>query len=258
MAGKAKTNEFMLSTATVMIGLPAELHDLNPAEHSIGLVKNFTFTSEPAYTELTQGVKGSIVASVMTSNPVRATMEVYEYTAKNLGYALGIDGAQNLEPIVTTTTVSTAVDGDASPAPTTVSVTSATGIVQGDTIMIMIDNEDNFMIRKVTNVATNTLTLSHAITQDIPLGAVVKKVNVIPVGSKDEQPYFAAKIAGVLVSGEKVVIEIPKIRIVRGFNMAFSVDNFGNLPMEFTLYDLVTTDTLYAEFPNEQARIYRA
>lgn len=257
MAGTAKTNDFMLGTATVMIGTPEQLHDLNPTEHSIGLVKNFSITSEPGYTELTQGVKNTIVASVMTSNPVRCSMEAYEFTAKNLSYALGIDGAEDVEAFTTTTTVATPVDGDASPAVSVLAVTLATGIIAGDTIMIVAGEDDHVVIRKVVSVASNNITVNHAL-PDIGAGAVVRKVNVIDVGSKDDQPYYAAKIAGILASGEKVVIEIPKLRIVRGFNMAFATDNFGNLPIEFTVYDLVSTDTLFGEFGGASAKIYKA
>ena len=42
MAGEAKTDSFMLGAATVMIGAMADLYDLNPTDHSIGLVKNFS------------------------------------------------------------------------------------------------------------------------------------------------------------------------------------------------------------------------
>ena len=74
MAGLAKTDAFMLGDATVMIGAMADLLTLNTVEHSIGLVKEFMVKSEPGYTELTQGVKNTVVASVMTSNKVSATM----------------------------------------------------------------------------------------------------------------------------------------------------------------------------------------
>lgn len=248
-AGLAKTNYFLLSTATVMIGAMDELHDLNPTEHGIGLVKNFTMSSEPAYTELQQGVKGSVVFSVMTANPVKATMEVFEYTGKNLSYALGLDGAA-LEDTLGASTVGTAVP--ASPGQNTLLVVSGSTFSAGDTIMIQKDAVDDFVIRKIVSISTNTLTLD----ADLPaigVGAKVKQVNVIDIGSKVDQPFFSAKIAGTLANGEAAVIEIPKLRITKGFNMAFTSDNYGNLPYEFTVYDLVSTDTSYAEFGNGNA-----
>ena len=56
MAGFAVTNEFLLSTATVMIGATSALKSLEPGAHSIGLVKNFKLASDPKLIELTQGV----------------------------------------------------------------------------------------------------------------------------------------------------------------------------------------------------------
>lgn len=255
MPGLAKTNDFMLGTATVMIGPAAELHDLNPAEHSVGLVKNFTITSEPSYTELSQGVKNTIVHSIMTANPVRATMEVYEYTARNLAYSLGLESAEAMAPLTVATTVNGAVNGG-SPTAMTFDVTSAAGLTEGAYIMIELDQEDNFIIRKIVDIATLVITVDQPL-PDIPDDAPVKLVNNIGIGSKDDQPFYAAKIAGKLANGDKVVILIPKLRIVKGFNMAFTTDNYGNLPMEFTLYDLVNTDTFYAEFGGDQARIFR-
>lgn len=257
MAGTAKTNEFMLGTATVMIGAPEDLYNLNPTDHSIGLVKNFTITSEPGYIELTQGVKGQIVASVMNSNPVRCTMEAYEFTSQNLSYALGIEGAEDVTAQTTQTTLSAAVTGASTPV-ATATVTSATGLTVGSYVMIYGTADDDCIVRKIASVSTNTLTFTQPIAKNIASGAVVKKVNGISIGSKTEQPYYAAKIAGVLADGSNVIIDIPKIRIVRGFNLAFATENFGNLPIEFTVYDLVTTDAMYSDFPDGNARMYKA
>lgn len=253
MAGFAKTDNFLLSTATVMIGLPAELNDLNPDDHAIGLVKNFTFTSDPAYTELTQGAKGSIVFSTLTSNPVKATMEAYEYTAPNLLYSLGLDGSQASAP-ATPTTLTASVS--ASPAVNSIHVTSATGMSIGKYVLIEVDAIDDFIVRKITGVASLVITLDHDLPA-IPNGAKVTVVNAIDVGSKDEQPFFSAKIAGKLANGEDVVVLLPKIRITKGFNLAFVTNDYGNLPFEFTIYDLVTTDPFYADYKTANARLFR-
>lgn len=253
MAGTALTNDFMLSTATVMLGAPADLFDLNPADNSIGLVKNFSITSQPTYTELTQGVKGDTVFSVMTANPTSATMEVYEYTASNVAYALGLDGSA-LTPQSVSTTVGTLVP--ASPAQDTLSVVLATGITAGKTILIEVNADDDLLIRKVVSVSSNTLTLDENLPA-IAVGAKVYLVNTIDVGSKTDQPFLAAKIAGSTANGVKMVVMIPKLRITKGFNLEFVQDKYGNMPFEFTLYDLVATDSNYTYFGGAKARIYR-
>jgi len=251
MAGEAKTNSFMLGSATVMIGPQADLFTLAPSTHSIGLVKNFTASGEPQYTDLTQGVKNTIVASVMTSNRIRAQMEVYEYTAKNIAYALGLNGS-TLTPISTSTTTSAAITANA----TSITVTSATGLVIGDWIMIQEGTDDKVFYRKIQNLVTNTVTLNAAIPVALATGCTVQKVNVIDVGSTADQPYLSAQVVGSLADGTEIGLYIPKLRITAGFSLGFTTDNFGNLPLEFTMYDLTSDDTNYALFAGKQAMLF--
>ena len=251
MAGEAKTNSFMLGSATVMIGPQADLFTLAPSTHSIGLVKNFTTSSEPQYTDLSQGVKNTIVASVMTSNRVRAQMEVYEYTAKNIAYALGLNGS-SLTPISSSTTTSAAVTANA----TSITVAQATGLAVNDWIMIQEGDDDKVFYRRIVTVATNTLTLNASLPVALTSGCVVRKVNVIDVGSTVDQPYLSAQIVGSLADGTEIGLYIPKLRITAGFSLGFTTDNFGNLPLEFTLYDLTSDDPNYALFSGKQAMLF--
>lgn len=245
MAGEAKSEVFMLGTATVMIGPMAEVFDLNPTDHSIGLVKNVTMTSEPTYTDLTQGVKNSIVYSVMTANTVRASMEVYEYTSKNLAYSLGIE-AGKASPVEIATVTSAVV----APAATKVTVASATGITVGS--WIVIGDGDDVVVRQVTAISTNELTV-RAISKQILTGTKVRAASAIAVGSKANQPFFGVKIVGVDAGGRPIALILPKVRISNGFSLAFSTDDYGNLPFELSLMDLVPTDALYAQFSDKQA-----
>lgn len=251
MAGEAKTNSFMLGSATVMIGPQADLFTLAPATHAIGLVKNFTISNEPQYTDLTQGVKNQIVYSVMTGNRVRAQMEVYEYTSKNIAYALGLNGS-TMTPIAATTTTSAATLA----AATTITVTSATGLLVGNWISIQEGTDDKIFFRRIVTVATNTLTLNAALPVALISGCTVQKVNMIDVGSTVDQPFLSAKIVGSLADGTEVGMLIPKIRITAGFTLGFTTDNFGNLPVEFTCYDLTSDDPNYADFSNKQAMLF--
>jgi hypothetical protein len=92
MAGEARSIDFLVGTATIMLGLPADLRDFRPETHSIGLVKNVKLMAEATYIELTQGIRNSVVHSVKTGEPVRASAEVYEFNAANWSYALGFSG----------------------------------------------------------------------------------------------------------------------------------------------------------------------
>lgn len=259
MAGTAKTNAFMLGSATVMMGKPEDLFDLNPADHSVGLVKNFSMQSEPSYSELTQGVKNTIVASVMTNNAVRCSMEVYEFTAANLAWGLGLDGTGKAA-IDVASTVAAEVTGDGTVNAIDVAAGDGTNFAADDFITIDINGDDNVLIRKVVSVNVDTLTLDKAFATGvtIPAGATVRKVNHIGVGSKEEQPFLAAKVVGKIYDGSQMSILIPKLRIVRGFNLAFSTDDYGNLPFEFTIFDLANTDPFYTDFGGDSARIFKA
>lgn len=251
MAGEAKTNSFMLGSATVMIGPQSDLFNLAPSTHGIGLVKNFTISTEPQYTELTQGVKNQIVYSVMTSNRAMAQMEVYEYTSRNVAYALGLNGSTLVAQTVATTT-SAAVTANA----TTITVTSATGLVVNDWIMIQEGSDDKAFFRRISAISTNTLTLNAALPVALLTGCSVVKQNAIDVGSQTDQPFLSAKIVGNIADGTEVGLLIPKIRITKGFNLGFVTDNFGNMPFEFSCYDLTSDDPNYALFPNRQALLF--
>lgn len=260
MAGLAKTQAFMLGTATVMVGPQSALFDLNETAHSIGLVKNFALTAEPSYTDLTQGVKNTIVFSVLTGNPVRASMEAYEFTAKNLAYGLGIDGSA-MASFSTETTVSTGITGNDGTPVVSVVVADAAAISVGQYIILRnLSSDDRVTVRKVTGKTGNTLTVDPGFKAGLnfPVGSRVSAVNVVGVGSKAEQPFLSAKIVGVVADGTPMVILIPKIRVQRGFNLNFSTENYGNMPFEFTVYDLVATDPFYTEFNGDSARIMSA
>jgi hypothetical protein len=244
MAGEAKTTEFMLGTATVMMGAQADLLDLLPASHSLGLVKNVTLTSEPSYTELTQGVKNTIVYSVMTQNQVRASMEVYEYTAKNIMYALGLDGSGY--------TAATAAGALSAPAlEDAVSIVLGAGqgtpFAVGDWILIDL-GPDNIIVRKVASKSTDTLTFVGGLPVGVPSATPVRVSKAIDIGSKENQPFLSCKIVGLTAEGEPITILFPKVRIVNGFNLAFTTDDFGNMPFELTIYDLASTDPFYSTF----------
>jgi hypothetical protein len=334
MSGDAKTQAFALGTATVMIGPQANLYDLHPSMHSIGLVKNFQISSDPSYQRLTQGVKNTTVMSVLTSNQVRASMEVYEHTIKNLNYGLGLDGwAQDpttyiaavaaaaatsitvadgtnfnngdtvsivkpdgtsfkavlsakagntftVTPAVPTgglnppggmsslnevgkvtmfrasSTVSTLGTGTPAVPSTTLVLADAADFKANDWISIQIGTDDKVLIRQIASKATNTLTLTRGIDQAIPVGAVVKRVFYGSIGSKTDQPFFAAKVVGTLADGSEMTILIPKLRISKGFALAFNSSDFGNLPFEFDIYDLVASDPFYTEFNGDQARVF--
>ena len=254
MAGEALTNKFMLGSATVMIGPQADLMDLTPAAHALGLVKNFSISAQPQFTDLRQGVQNQLVASVMTENTVRASMEVYEYTARNLAYALTLDGTDYPAATVVSTLAAPTAGNDAD---ATVQSGLGASFTVGDYVMID-GGGDLVEVRKIASIATDTITFDADINRVFASGAAVSVVNSVDVGSKAEPDYYAMQVVGRASNGEPIVLLLPKVRITGGFTMAFGTDNFGNLPFEVTVFDKVATDPLYADWVGRQASLLRA
>lgn len=251
MQGSAKTNDFMLGTATVMLGPQADLFNLTDA-NSVGLVKNVTTKTTPGFVELTQGIRNSLVYSVMNSNAVGITAEMYEYTPSNLAYSLSLDGSKFVRQTAMTTLgaayvapVDPAVVGDDE-----LELVAVTGFTVGSFILVHTGNEDNVMVRKIT--AVDAVGMSITIDTGLPfalgIGAKVEKVNVIAVGSQDNAPFLSCKIVGTLANGETVPMLFPKVRVKSGLSMAFKTDNFDNIPLELEIFDLVDSDPHFAMF----------
>lgn len=264
MAGSAKTKNFLLSTATVMVGKPEDLHRLNPAEHSLGLVKNFQMTADPTYVELTQGLKNSVVMSVKNADGVKCSMEIYEYTVRNLGYAAGLDASGVSFDQSTDIWLASAAYASATK---TIEVNSdiTAKLSAGDYIFLQNGVDDKVHIAKVASavvaatVTTITLAAGYepAAAMAFPIGTRIGKVKRIDVGNTDVQPEFAAKIVGLLpADNAPFTILLPKVKITKGLGVAFQTDNFGNLPFEFTPYSGVETDPFFAEYANACAILF--
>lgn len=259
MPGEARTSEFLLSTATLMIGPRASVMELVPAKHSLGLIKNVQVSQEMGYTELTQGVNNAVVASVNTSAVPRISGEVYEYSARNLAYGAGLDGSDTAyDPIVTQTTLSanlTVTSGNKGSLVLATGGAVAAGFAAGEYGVLQdLNAPDKVHVFKVASVATDTLTLATG--YELPVGetfnaatSVVYRVKAIKVGQVPKQPTFGAKLVGLLPeTGEPVTIIFPKVKITKGLGAAFQTDNFSNMPFEFTPYPILSGDPYYSDF----------
>lgn len=259
MPGLAITNKFMLGTATVSIGALADLFELGVSQ-SLGLMKNVGFKTTPGFIDLTQGVKNNVVTSVQNKNDMTVDGEMYEYSAKNMTYAVSLDGSA-ITPAVnstTTTGVLTAAGGPPIVTPAVIPVTAATGMTVGKFLAIHVDASEQIFYRKITAVASLNITVNKGFPIDIPSGAKVDVVNMVPLGSTKDQPYLSAKITGQLADGSWVTILIPKCRVTSGISMAFKTDNFDNIPMQLTVYDVTPSDPTYAYFVEADGSVAKA
>ena len=266
MAGEAKTTDFMLGTATVMIGNPEDLYDLNPQEHSVGLVKNFTVEATKERTDLTSGRTNDIIFTMTTGATTRGTFEMYEYTEQNVAYAMGLDGGE----LITHAGDAHVVSGAASFASGVVSLTLADGegqdIKMGNTVTLRDEVSENILLGQVTSVSgltggtASTATIEVTIpdsnsTFEVVSGTYVSLVTVLDVGSTDVDRDFCAKVSGQLANGKWVTLLMPKIRVTSGLTMAFGTDNFGNTPFEFTPLKVTPADEYYAAFKGTTAKL---
>lgn len=256
MAGEARTSDFLLTTATVMIGPRASVMELTPEKHSIGLVKNVQVTTEPQFVSLTQGVEAIEVASVNVANPARISSEVYEYTARNMAYGAGIDaGGEDYDPITTQAALATPITSGGSTVALATGSVAANDIVVGDFIVVQDTTQGDLVhVGKVGAIATDTITLAsgYALPADAVFAVattVVYRVRNIKVGSQLKRPLFGAKLVGLLPeTGEPVTLIFPKIRITRGMGLSFQNENFANMPFEFMPQALLPADPFYADF----------
>jgi hypothetical protein len=258
MAGEARTSEFLLSTATLMVGPSDKVMELTPAEHSLGLIKNVQVSTDMSMTELTQGLQNTIVASVSTSVQSRISGEVYEYSGRNLAYGAGLDGsAAAYAPITTSFTLASAIASGG----TTVALATGQGstFAVGDFVVLQdTATGDRVHVGKVASKSSDTLTL--ASTYAMPsgmaftvLGTTVFRVMSIKVGALDANPTFGAKLVGIMPgTGEPLTLIFPKIKITKGINLAFQSDNWSNMPFEFVPYNLVDGDPFFSDFGSKK------
>lgn len=255
--GMALTNKFMLGAATVMIGAQADLFNLTRATHSVGLVKNFRLQTNPTFVDLTQGVKNTTVYSVMNGNTATGSAELYEYSPKNLAYLASVNGAAVTPVVGFQTTLTGAVTGSTGTPATTFNVASATGLAANDWVIIEDPAfPDDAIVRQIASIATLAVTPTQNIQRNLSNGSIVKKLNITPIASKQDQPFFSAMVIGRLADNTDVALALPKIRITGGLNVAFQTNDYGNMPLEFTVFDLVPSDPNYATFGSTPAQLF--
>lgn len=262
------TDQYNIGVATVMVGRPEDVLTLSPEANSIGLIKNFSLTSETNEVTLTQGLRNTIVDSQVTSVTTQATFEVYEYTASNLAYAAGLDGSNfsmrgeyKLGSAITGGTSATSV--------ILKNVSESYTLPAGTILAIQCSSDkmyDKVYLAKVASSEVSDTTLTVTLDAAIPAGwdfvedDKVFVVNPIPVGSDEPQPYFGIKIVGVLPNGnEPFTIIFPKAKITSGLNINFTTENYSSMPFEVTPYDLTISDAMFDTFKkyNSNLIIYK-
>lgn len=251
MAANAKTNQFMIGDATIMVGAMADVFNLMPDKHGLGLTKNLAVRLETGNVELTQGISQTPVFSVQNQFSASGSFEVYEYTARNMAYGLGLNATGSAYDALTNSgpfLLDTAVVAAATSIPL---ATGAGADWQVGDWVIMQQSEDYVFTAKVTAKTTDTLTIDKAtpagLTWAVDTTRVFRGRSVGAVGG--ENNYLSLK-AVVITPNDKrpVPVLFPKIRITRGFDLSLGSSDFSNLPFEFQPYPLTPEDALYSSF----------
>jgi len=274
-----KNPKFVIGNATVMIAPYSEdAFALNPDDHSVGMVKSVTMEQQADQIMLKNGIQQLTVDTQKSNVNMTTTFEGYEFDAKNLSYALGEAGstvvrlrgmvdAAAAAAATTLTIASDPIAGD-----TTTGIDDVGDIPSGATVLIQNpDQPDEVYVVATTaattdNLGTGPYTLT---TEKLPVavgaGWTVWIVNEIAAGSFEQDDYFCAKIAGTLsANNEPIVVVIPKLKITRGFNLAFSETDYSNLPFELSPIVMtkaeeaakVLTSPRYAGFARMLAKAY--
>ena len=249
MAGDARSSTFMLATATVMLGAPVDLLNFTPNTHSIGLVKDVVADQATGEVKLTHGQFNSIVDSKKNSAENMVKFSVFEYTAKQLAYGLGIDGS-TLTAQTAQTTIPNALNPPVNGS-TSIVVAATTGFTVGRYILISEASgsnpeEDKIIARQITGIVGTSITVDTAIKVSFAAGAVVRQANIIGIGRKTDDDILGMAISGTLSDNTPVVLYYPKVRVAKGFNMAFQVQQYGSMPFEITVMDSTPSDPHYA------------
>lgn len=259
MAANAKTNQFMIGDATIMVGAMEDVFDLMPDKHGLGLTKNLALRLETGNVELTQGIAQTPVFSVQNQFTSTGSFEVYEYTARNMAYGLGLD-ASGAGYDQMTDTGPFLLDAVVAPAATSVTLPTGEGAkwAVGD-YLIMQQNEDYVFAAKVTAIAADVLTVDRETPPDINWAVATTRIfRARSVGAVGGQNTYLSMKAAVIMPQNKrpVPVLFPKIRITRGFDLSLGSTDFSNLPFEFQPYPLTPEDDLYSSFdPGELFKI---
>lgn len=250
-----KNNAFLLGEATLMLAPYSDatsVFDLTPALHSLGMVRNVSVSEESDKIELRKGIQQLLVDSKKSNVRVSLAAEIFEFNAQNMLYSLSraatavLPKRGKLKTAVAGAAATFVVNTDPIPGESATGLTVAADIPVGATLVIQSTGSDTDYILPVKVTATTTMvtgdfTVTAAVPagMSFPIGSSVWVVNEIPIGSVDEQDFFKVKVVGTLSNNRKpMAVILPKVKIMKGFNLNFDEGNYTSMPFEFDPYFL--------------------
>jgi hypothetical protein len=255
MAATVKNNAFLLGEATLMLAPysdPVSVFELQPAAHSVGMVRNVQLSQESDEVELRKGIQQLLVDSKKSNVRTTLSAEVFEFSAQNVLYSLSLAKAAvalkrgKLKNAVSGASATIVVNTDPLPGEATSGISAVGDIPVGATVMLQVTGADNDIVLPLRVTATTTVTAGdYTITVAVPTGftfpagSKVWVVNEVPLNSTAEQDFFKMKVVGTLSNNERpLVLVFPKVKIKRGFQINFDEGNYTSMPFEFSPYFL--------------------
>jgi hypothetical protein len=257
MANDVQQNAFLIGDATVMMAPQAtDVFSLTPALHSIGMVKAVTVGMEADTIDLRHGIQQNLIDQKRSAVRTPVSFQGFEFTAQNLFRALGYSNVAIQRKHGTLTAPLAAAGTSASVASAPISGDSASGITgvgdipAGSTLLIQRDADSSYVFPvRTTGAATGagpyTVTLSSGVPtgMSFAIGDEVWVVNELGVGQQKDTDFFCMKIAGTLSNYDvPIVVVLPKVKVVRGFNLTFSETDYSNMPFEVSPFFLTATE----------------
>lgn len=252
---------FSLSSATIMLGRAFEddVFALTPEKDSVGMVSEVSIGIDSSITELLNGVQQVAVDAKRTGVSSTITGNVFEFTAANFMKAQAIGGTPLpvkrglLTASAAAGGTSLSISSDPIPGEASSAISSLSDIPSGSTLLIQrVNGQTDYVFpAKTSAAATGTGSGPYTVPvtaipagMSFEAGSRVWIVHPVSVGDMDADALFCAKIVGTLSNYDRPVMYIaPKVRMVRGFQLAFNETAYSSMPWEMRPLNMAAGET---------------
>lgn len=253
--GAAVSNSFQIGVAELRLGAMTNAGRLSQAD-SVGLIDEADVTVNQTKVELKGGFPKKLVASAITEQLATINATLREYSRKNLNIMLGAGIPAAITAVATTITENVAVSG----TDQTLDVTSATGLVAGDVVVI-------YQAGKPETVSICTLGVVNDVDPDtiiIPANSIatamavadgvihIYKANGIAIGNVTQVNYFSATLIQQGAAGNPLVWNFWKCAVGGNMDYKTSASDYASSKLELSilepsLEDVSVTGALYTQ-----------
>lgn len=234
--GDARTSKFQISPAEVRISSLSNANKLT-STHSIGLLNSATVAFNVESVDLEGGLPRVLYDTAITAQPGTVSVEMREYSRRNIELLLGYT------PSAVVTELATTLTADATLGAVALTVADETGFAQGDLIGIYPSTPQDvadISYCLVTSTAANTLNLSSDTPTLFAYDGTTNKANIfrvspVAVGNVTSTNYFSMQVMGLNRVGQPIGFQFWKCALSSGLEMAYSSEDFGTTPGEFKI-----------------------